>query len=158
MKDVMLSIELFTIYFSTACWLIHKPKKEGEIENSEEEPKLETKVFLNEYFPNEDKEDNQEKEWQIDFSKLNLAACRKIAGELSKKDKNRLGISQKVNGQNKPVEQLRQEIKSRWRHHQSEVELIVRSHCNSQAKIEKNKTTEITKIRTKNAEKKLLIS
>jgi len=165
MKDIVLGLELFTVYFSAACCLMHKPKKEETVSEKkdkkewfeakkEENPpkknvsKVETGEETDEpiptQFPNSNDQNESNQEWEVNFSKLSLSACRKIAGELSKKDKEKLGISQKVNRKDKPAEQLRREIRSRWRHYQEEVEPIVRSHCNAQAKIEKDKAVALT--------------
>lgn len=157
MKNIVLGIELFTIYFSTICCLTYKPKKEETVLESRKEEDREVKEEekrsqknIERITPEEEisytppstsAESNNPKksvtEWEIDFTKLSIKACRKIAGELTKKDREKLGISQKVNQTNKPVEQLRREIKSRWRHHKEEVDPIVRSHCNDQAKVKK---------------------
>jgi hypothetical protein len=152
MKNIMLSLELFIIYFSTICWLMHKPERHKRSKEKEEqaEPKQEIKIAETKHEEasvkspsnNEKEESGTEQEWEINFDKLSLKACRKIASELSRKNESKLGISQKVNRKDKPVAQLRREIKSRYKHYQEEVEETVRSHCNDQAKvkIKKDKT------------------
>jgi hypothetical protein len=55
----------------------------------------------------------EELEKTINLNKLSLRACRNIAGRLTQIDSYRLGISQKVNGADKPASQLVAEVKSR---------------------------------------------
>ena len=54
-----------------------------------------------------------ELEKTLDLNKLSLRACRNIAGHLTQIDSYRLGISQKVNGADKPASQLVAEVKNR---------------------------------------------
>lgn len=156
MKNIMFAFELFSIYFCAACCLMHKPsdrvasKHQGHNEDiaETEENKIEPNISINGVEEKTEEpiladvttDGELQLDWEVDFKNLSLSACRKIAGKLSKLDKDRLGISQKVNSKDKPLEQLQQEIKSRFRHYPDEVGPVVRSHCNAKARIENDKT------------------
>jgi hypothetical protein len=80
-----------------------------------------------------------ELEATIDLNKLSLRACRAIAGKLSELDKERLGISQKVNGSDKPASQLVAEVKNRFKKDPATVAPLIRQHANPSAIIRQNK-------------------
>lgn len=80
-----------------------------------------------------------ELEATIDLNKLSLRACRAIAGKLSELDKERLGISQKVNGSDKPASQLVAEVKNRFKKDPAAVAPVIRQHANPSAIIRQNK-------------------
>ena len=177
MKNVMLAIELFSIYICAASCLIHKPNNKKGPEssinkdrssetalprpeeayecqrtqdtvtalatNTKEETGLLDSVVSDKIEPTPP---DSLLEWEVNFKALSLAACRKIAGNLSQLDKDRLGVSQKVNGKDKPLGQLQQEIKSRCKHYPDEVNPVVRSHCNPKAKVTVSKAIPLLKV------------
>lgn len=163
MRNVMLAIELFSIYVCAASCLIHKPNRQGEVvssiqdegssQNQEGRPEQNIRAAeatenkeepdLLRPLPSDETASDSETDWEVNFNLLSLAACRKIAGELSRLDKDRLGISHKVNGKDKPLEQLQQEIKSRCKNYPLEVNPVVRQRCNAKAKIETGKTVSL---------------
>lgn len=81
-----------------------------------------------------------ELEATIDLNKLSLRACRAIAGKLSELDKERLGISQKVNGSDKPASQLVAEVKNRFKKDPAAVAPVIRQYANSKALMNQDKS------------------
>ncbi|HAJ61023.1 MAG TPA: hypothetical protein DCP31_18645 [Cyanobacteria bacterium UBA8543] len=123
---ILFTLFLFSMYFVGGCWLIHTPDNKNKLKG-EEEPvdrsqnssachEEESENQARENLPETPLEETREPqeiepasveetiafdtsliEEEIDLSQLSLTACRAIAGKLTKTDKNRLGITQKVN-------------------------------------------------------------
>ena len=85
-----------------------------------------------------------ELEATIDLSKLSLRACRAISGKLSDIDSYRLGISQKVNGKDKPVSQLVAEVKNRLKKDPAAVAPVILQHANPSALIRQDEEQQLT--------------
>ncbi|HEY9653753.1 MAG TPA: hypothetical protein V6C95_24030 [Coleofasciculaceae cyanobacterium] len=85
-----------------------------------------------------------ELEATIDLNKLSLRACRAIAGKLSELDKERLGISQKVNGSDKPASQLVAEVKNRFKKDPATVAPVILQHANPSALIRQDEEQQLT--------------
>jgi hypothetical protein len=85
-----------------------------------------------------------ELEATIDLSKLSLRACRAIAGKLSEIDKDHLGISQKVNGADKPASQLVAEVKNRLKKDPATVAPVILQHANPSALIRQDEEQQLT--------------
>ncbi len=69
----------------------------------------------------------------VDLDKLPLTICKKIAGKITKLNPE-LKISQSVNGENKPVSQLRAEIKNRVAKEPEIVMAIIQNVLTSESK------------------------
>jgi hypothetical protein len=74
-------------------------------------------------------------EASIDLNKLSIRACRAIAGQLTQLDKERLGISQKVNGEDKPTSQLVAEVKHRLKKDPTTVAPVILHNANPSARM-----------------------
>lgn len=85
-----------------------------------------------------------ELEATIDLSKLSLRSCRAISGKLSDIDSYRLGISQKVNGKDKPVSQLVAEVKNRLKKDPAAVAPVILQHANPSALIRQDEEQQLT--------------
>lgn len=165
---------LFGMYFCGGCWLIHTPDNKKNLEG-EDEPvdihqnssachKEEGNSQARENLPEALLEETQEPqeieptsaeetialdisllEEEIDLRQLSLTACRAIARRLTKMDKNRLGITQKVNSKDKPVEQMQREIRSRFRRYPNEVGLVIAELANTKARVKQDNSVSIRK-------------
>jgi hypothetical protein len=170
---ILFGLFLFGMYFCGGCWLIHTPgnKKnlEGEGEpadicqNSSACHKEEGNSQARENLPEALLEETQESQEiepasaeetialdislleEIDFRQLSLTACRAIARRLTQTDKNRLGITQKVNSKDKPVEQMQREIRSRFRRYPNEVGPVIAELANTKARVKQDNSVSIRK-------------
>jgi hypothetical protein len=79
-------------------------------------------------------------ESQIDLNKLSLRACRAIAGKLTSLDSYRLGISQKVNGHDKPAAQLVAEVRNRLKKDPATVAPVIWEFANPTALLSQDET------------------
>ena len=80
----------------------------------------------------------------ININKLSLRACRAIASKLTEIDSYCLGISQKVNGKDKPVSQLVAEVKNRLKKDPATVDPVILQHANPSALIRQDEEQQLT--------------
>ena len=85
-------------------------------------------------------------EASIDLNKLSIRACRAIASQLTELDKERLGISQKVNGADKPTSQLVAEVKNRLMKDPTAVAPIILKEANPSARRSQDKEQQVEEL------------